>query len=659
MELWAAPTVDPTPPAPSGLETWAERIGGAGVQTYTRFDTQAEVDNGVVVDGKEGNLTREVGSVASGSGALRIEIPDTDSSNSGNWRWYLKSDQSAFGEGDEFYVQYRQYIPKDMWNRVAEDAVTPGLRAGGWKQSIISSYSASNQPNEMVIQNTENRGFIQAYYQDGVASAVGFEEGLSTPCNASNFAYQPAIDAGTPASPSTCAESANRYGPLYDYGDSNELPDPSNTSGTAESQGHPRSEAAVAGVTYPTNGGWITVLQRISVGTWDTNSSDVDVWVAQDGEDYVKIIGATNIKLGDPSPEGGYNALWLLPYETNRKVSTKGADTFVLYDEVIVSTQSIAAPVASDSQTMSELQEAALNLAPGGNYVDFSGRGMTNAMLDATGGFVIIEYATKGYWDETRKAGIFVGGGHGDSTVSKHIEYNDSTNLWSVIDGSLPNSFAHAYEHNSYDPLTGDLYHRFAAQDIIWRKTTAGSWGAFDTISSLGSPGQIAGALEPLPDYGSEGALIFCDGDWGVHRYDIAGDTWVEISSDTFGPYHNSAAYLPAEQVVLLGGGNGSLKVSQVNASGAYSTRNNVPDNWGVNNGGIMIADPGPGGNMLLFTDDGNVHEHNYSADSWGTVATHPFFNQTGGWIFMIPVTDYGVIMAVELGGPLVRLWKR
>lgn len=657
-----------TPQPSVGLQTWAERIAGPGVLTHTRFDTQAEVDDGILQNATAGNVSREFAAVASGNGALRFEVLNSDQEGSGDWRWYLKPDQSAFVEGDEFYVQYRQYIPKDMWNYVAEDSGLPGSSAGGWKQSIISSYAASFQQNEVVVQNTRSRGFIQAYHQSG-AGTDAFDELRNTPCQASNFALQPAIDAGVPASPSTCLEYANRYGPIWQYGDGNDNPGPTNASGTAESQGHPRSEAAFAGVTYPPNGGWITVLQRIKVGTWGTPSSEVDIWVAQDGENYVQIISETGTQLGDPTPQLGFDALWLLPFETNKAANTKGVDTFVLYDEVIVSTQFINAPVVSESQVLTELQEAALKLQPGGNVVDFSGRGMTNDMLDASGGFVIIEYATRGYWDESRKAGIFVGGGHGSSTVCKHIEYDDSANFWFTIDDNLPGGFAHAYEHNVHNSLNGELYHRLAPTDDLWRKTLSGPWGFWDVIDSFsGSGGSIANAVEFFPDYGAQGGLVVNDASpsaaGGTHIYDFAGDSWQKISSQRFGSdatgrYHTASVYLPSEQVVLVGGGNGNTGIAQVNSSGAYSGRNNAPDNWGVNNGGIMIADPGPGQNMLLFTDDGNVYEHDYGADSWGIVASHPFFQQVGGWIFMIPVTDYGVIMAVELGGPLVRLWKR
>jgi hypothetical protein len=34
----------------AGLQTWAQRIAAPGVLNYTRFDTQAEVDDGILGD---------------------------------------------------------------------------------------------------------------------------------------------------------------------------------------------------------------------------------------------------------------------------------------------------------------------------------------------------------------------------------------------------------------------------------------------------------------------------------------------------------------------------------------------------------------------------------------------------------------------------------
>lgn len=312
---------------------WQERSSGPGVVNAIRFDSAADVANGVLIDGLQDRVSWTNEIKTSGSGALRFDVLNSDAANSGNWRWYLKPDQSSFGAGDEFYVQYRYYSTEDMWRYKPDH----GSGTGGYKLSIVSHWSSSNQANEIVTQNTNYRGFPQLYWQDGRAF-VDAQEVRNTPCNSGNFVFQNAIDRGTPSNPSTCAEYAQRYGPLYDYGSGSDFPSAGDI--TNQGGGHPNADAAMAGVAMPTND-WMTILTRIRVGTFGTSSSEIDVWIARNGEDYVKTQEYRNVLLG-AGPD--FNALWLLPYDTGKQPNTKGRSSFVVYDEVIVSTETIAAP---------------------------------------------------------------------------------------------------------------------------------------------------------------------------------------------------------------------------------------------------------------------------------------------------------------------------
>jgi hypothetical protein len=385
-----------------GLQNWATRSTQADVCMATAFDTEEEVYDYVHPDAEE-NMTWQT-SISTGStgGAIRFDVYNADGSDSGNWFRYLCDDQSLFGNGEDYYVQFRYYADEGLWRYKA-----PG--GNGSKMVILSHISASNQPNEVVIQNLEYRAFPQLYWQDGSTFVNGFE-GRSTPCNGANFSMQNEIDDGSPSSPSTCLEYANRYGPIYDYGTGSDVP----TANDITTEGHPRSEATGAGVEWPTNE-WITVKLHVTIGTLGTESSRVEIWIAQDGAASVKTHDFQNVKLG--TANSGHNAIWLLPYDTGRATMTKNVDTFAVYDEVIVSTSDIADPTASSGglDIPYSLPDPGETLEIGANsHYDVRPSGITTdanwdyALFNCYGGGAFVDdYSTAGAWTITNS------GGHG------------------------------------------------------------------------------------------------------------------------------------------------------------------------------------------------------------------------------------------------------
>jgi hypothetical protein len=99
---------------------------------------------------------------------------------------------------------------------------------------------------------------------------------------------------------------------------------------------------------------WVTFYYKISLGTWDQPNSTIEAWVARDGEGYKQFVRTPNARLScntDPCTESpgrnqGYNNLTFTPYMTSldRNSGRPGVTARVWYDELIVSTQAIAAP---------------------------------------------------------------------------------------------------------------------------------------------------------------------------------------------------------------------------------------------------------------------------------------------------------------------------
>ncbi len=324
----------PPPPPPTGSD-WEQRATATGVLMATRFDTEAEVTNWIA--GSNGDhVSWDTSRAASGNGSLRFDILSTDFASSGNWSRWLSDDQREFTTGDEFYVQFRQYIPAFL----STHAFSGG---GGWKQAIISRHASimngvnqpqpygSNQLNEIVVQNTRHRGIVQGYNRDSAGRFPPWDVGASTACSGTDFIYQNAVDNGPQNIGTPCENDRARYGGLYSFYQQR-------PGGVPLGSPDPIGGAFAY---YPNE--WLTFLVRVRLGTYGGGVRDthVQVYAARDGADYTLLIDRDDLDLGNGPT---HDALWLLPYDTGRQPDSSRQDTFTLYDEVIVSTDFIPAP---------------------------------------------------------------------------------------------------------------------------------------------------------------------------------------------------------------------------------------------------------------------------------------------------------------------------
>ena len=134
------------------------------------FDLQAETDQYVYPPWgqtqKRGTVVADV--KASGAGSLRFEVPsNTGANTSGNFSLNFADDLSLqFGEGEEFYIQWRQ--------RFSPEFLTTHYEGGlGWKQMVLGEgdrpgfYAPGCTQLEIVVANSEQRGYPQMYHSCG------------------------------------------------------------------------------------------------------------------------------------------------------------------------------------------------------------------------------------------------------------------------------------------------------------------------------------------------------------------------------------------------------------------------------------------------------------------------------------------------------------
>ena len=307
---------------------WLDRSTAAGVLMASRFDTEAEVLN-FRTSSKQENIVWDTSLKTSGNGSMKFNIYNTDTTSSGNWKRYLSDDQRQFGPGDEFYVQYRQYIPAYLISHKFKGTQYSGIYSQGFKSSIISHYPNSNTNFEVVIQNSGQFGYIQGYHQDGNSTAVKWSESVSTACQSSDFRHQPAIDHGPQNIGTPCENDRARYGGLYSY---------------LASQGGDRGDPdPLTGAFVYEKDAWITILQhvRVSPQGYGASNNVIETWAARDGEDYVLLASLNDVKFGT---SGNFDTLWLLNYRSKGQADASRQNTFTNYDEVIVSTNFIPAP---------------------------------------------------------------------------------------------------------------------------------------------------------------------------------------------------------------------------------------------------------------------------------------------------------------------------
>jgi hypothetical protein len=310
---------------------FAARCAARGVIRCFGFDDAQQV-RPQLMPAWDGTLRAEVDSdlKASGGGALRFEVPSNSPANtSGSFWLHFAADNSVqFGEGEEFFVQWRQRFSRPFLETTFQGG-------GGWKQVIIGEgdrpgtrVAGSCTPLEVVVGNTYHRSLPQMYHSCGAKD--GQYEPLQEPVVPSDFLLQNAI---------------RQPGCLYSL----------------------RGRFVPPCVGYRADE-WMTFQVQVGVGSWYRNDrayrhdSTIRLWVAEEGQpsrlviDYSRQEGdchaipksqppcQTGLDLVNTNPAARYGKVWLLPYNTGKNAAHAHPTGHVWYDELIISRQRIADP---------------------------------------------------------------------------------------------------------------------------------------------------------------------------------------------------------------------------------------------------------------------------------------------------------------------------
>lgn len=239
----------------------------------------------------------------------------------------------AAGYVTEFYFQMCVWVDSffNYFWKLGDGSV------GGIKVFILDQWDTSATTGEVVITNQYNYGFVTGYHSVGPS----FDRAQNTPGYTPNYAWQPAIDNGTPLD-ATIASYFRRYGPMG-YG---MYPNGLNQASKLTSQGVPNPDATSGGVAW--NIGGITVVE-VYVKLNTPGNSIVKAWAAKYGNAPKKIIDATGVNLG--SRVGSLGTGWSGVTLSNLIYTATGAqnpnyptDAYIDYVEFIVSRSPINFP---------------------------------------------------------------------------------------------------------------------------------------------------------------------------------------------------------------------------------------------------------------------------------------------------------------------------
>jgi hypothetical protein len=286
LVLAACATGDVAPNGGVAL-TFEERCAQPGVVKCFGFDSQEQADPFIYppwgLTTKRARIVTDV--KASGSGSLRFEIPSNTGSDTSGSFWQNFSDDLSiqFGEGEEFYVQWRQRFSPELLKTFYQDGA-------GWKQVIVGE---GDRPGKTVYSCTQLEIVVHDSWQRGAAE-------MYHSCGEKDRQYQPLDDQVR----------------FVDY---------------KANQWMTFQVGVKIGTWYRNDGKY-------------HRDSAIRLWIAEAGRPSKLAINQTKYDIANNNPAAKYGKIWLLPYHTGKNPSQRHPVAYTWYDELIVSRSRIADP---------------------------------------------------------------------------------------------------------------------------------------------------------------------------------------------------------------------------------------------------------------------------------------------------------------------------
>ena len=259
-------------------------------------------------------------------------------------------------------------------------------------------------------------------------------------------------------------------------------------------------------------------------------------------------------------------------------------------------------------------------------------------------------FSDSGCWDPVRRLihWITSGGSCCSDGTFNMITYNVDSNQWSIAVSGVPKGIGHAYDGNTADPATGDLYFTQYYNKVCY-KYNGQSWSTLPPIST--NPTAAMG-LAWFPELnGGKGGLVHVSEAYQVAWYDGVKWTTIPAPALSWGSYHVFAEYNPVGKFVWLGGGNGGERIHyKLDAQLKLTKFNNAPVNLSSASVSLNSVDPVSGKFIVTETADLSWWEFDPVADRWTQITSAvtgrpPYSNPELLAGFQVPIPEYGVIL--------------
>jgi hypothetical protein len=338
-------------------------------------------------------------------------------------------------------------------------------------------------------------------------------------------------------------------------------------------------------------------------------------------------------------------------------------------------------PVAPPPLTGTALGTLAGSMAPG-TWAQLNGIPNQDAILgvgNVSG--TMIHFSNSMPWNPFSKVIEIIGMDH-NWGMQRHVRYDVKTNQFILVaaDDGLGTQVQHGYDHNTVNPFTGDLYHRFysgfTGTISSFKKVLGGS--SFVALPGVSASDQVAiGATwwsGPFVGGGAQGSfMIFNSGnalgnanDGQILAYNPLSNTWFynqQGKAPFYGSgstYHSLIEYSSIKNVAVYGGGNvAPNRLWRLNSDGSFLAMPNVPAGKGVGiQQGLLVNEP-VSGNFLLLSA-GELWELNPSGSGTWTQQTGSRVPPgavgvpgpgTPEAVIVSSISDYGVVAFITQPG--------
>lgn len=292
------------------------------------------------------------------------------------------------------------------------------------------------------------------------------------------------------------------------------------------------------------------------------------------------------------------------------------------------------------------------------SWVELTGMGgLTWALIKSPTGEEqsILDFGNKGCRNAVGKAVSFVGGAHPGSV--DFINYDEASNNWAKGTKPFTADTIHAWDNETTDPATGDVYYYQKTTGNFWVKTYAtGLWSQIASNSGIAAKETIGLCWDPV-----RGGLVCFTDATGADLWTKSNNTWSNLKSiGSFsgigGSFDMTAHYVTGTGDIWLGDGNNSPnQFWKLTPAGVLTKQGASPipiecagsaGNMSVNDsnsGKIAVINPRVGANQIRLWSA--------APDSWATMSpsngaiTLNDASPISG--FVTDIFDYGVLLFI------------